>query len=178
MSNPIAVTILAVSLGLVAGWTSPYLAKLTNKETKIHITDTEASWVASFLPMGRLLGAICGSLTTEYFGSKISLVLTGFPLMIGWICIICATSATWFYIFRIFTGKWLFSSSSSSYSVFLFFFFLSRNEVHSRAVRIDKSHFLRHRNRYVDGDVLHLFSNFHRWNINSTYTRCLNRASD
>lgn len=172
MSNPIAVTILAVSLGLVAGWTSPYLAKFTNNDTKIHITDSEASWVASFLPMGRLLGAICGSLTTEYFGSKISLVLTGFPLMIGWICIICATSATWFYIFRIFTGKWIFFS----------FFFLStsssRNELQRRGVRIDKSHFLRHRNRYVDGDVLHLFSNFHWWNINSTYTRCLNRASD
>ncbi|KAF7411239.1 hypothetical protein HZH66_000135 [Vespula vulgaris] len=100
----IAVTILAVSLGLVAGWTSPYLAKFTHKETEIHITEDEASWIASFLPMGRLFGAICGSLSLEYFGSKVSLVITGLPLMIGWICMIFATTAVGFYVFRILTG--------------------------------------------------------------------------
>ncbi|XP_014616899.1 PREDICTED: facilitated trehalose transporter Tret1-like [Polistes canadensis] len=104
MSNPIAVTILAMSLGLVAGWTSPYLAKFTRKESSISITETEASWVASLLPLGRLLGAICGSLAAEYLGSKISLVLAGFPLIISWICVICATSAPWLYLFRIFAG--------------------------------------------------------------------------
>ncbi|KAL2740951.1 facilitated trehalose transporter Tret1-like [Vespula squamosa] len=100
----IAVTILAVSLGLVAGWTSPYLAKFTYKEGDIYITDYEASWVASFLPMGRIFGAICGSLSVEYFGSKVSLVMTGLPLMASWICMIFTTTAIGLYMFRILSG--------------------------------------------------------------------------
>ncbi|KAI4492990.1 hypothetical protein M0802_009760 [Mischocyttarus mexicanus] len=100
----VTVTILAMSLGLVAGWTSPYLAKFTSKESSISITESEASWVASSLPLGRLLGAVCGSLAAEYLGSKISLVLAGLPLIISWVCVICATSATWLYLFRIFAG--------------------------------------------------------------------------
>ncbi|KAK2577293.1 hypothetical protein KPH14_003427 [Odynerus spinipes] len=100
----LSVTILAVSIGLVAGWTSPYLAKFTSEESSFRVTESQASWVASLLPLGRLLGAVCGSLAVEYLGSKISLVLTGLPLIIGWVCEIFATSAIWLYIYRLLSG--------------------------------------------------------------------------
>ncbi|KAG7202124.1 hypothetical protein KM043_015811 [Ampulex compressa] len=113
------VCLLSTSLGLVAGWTSPYLAKLTSENATLHITHEQASWIASLMPLGRLFGAIGGSIAVEYLGSKMSLLLTGVPLIIGWICIIFANSATWLYVSRIFSGKsQLFAPESIHYGQF------------------------------------------------------------
>lgn len=61
-------TALAISLetivsGLANGWASPYLAQLTSAEADIplKLTDIEASWVASFLSLGRVIGALIGA---------------------------------------------------------------------------------------------------------------------
>lgn len=101
----IAVTLLCISIGLTIGWTSPYLAQLTGEEPPFPITQKQASWIASLLSIGRLFGAVIGPLSVEYLGSKMSLLLTGLPLTVGWICIICASSATWLYIARTFSGN-------------------------------------------------------------------------
>ncbi|KAL6254961.1 hypothetical protein P5V15_014303 [Pogonomyrmex californicus] len=100
----IIVTLLNISIGLALGWTSPYLAQLTDENAPFRVTEEEAAWIASLLPLGRLLGAIIGSFLVEIFDSKISVLLTGLPLIFSWICTICSTSATWLYIFRIFSG--------------------------------------------------------------------------
>ncbi|XP_014469995.1 PREDICTED: facilitated trehalose transporter Tret1-like isoform X2 [Dinoponera quadriceps] len=96
--------LLPISIGLAIGWTSPYLALLTNEESLFLITSEEASWIASLLPLGRLLGAVVGSLCVAYLDSKTSLLLTGVPLIGGWICIIFADSAVLLYTFRILSG--------------------------------------------------------------------------
>lgn len=99
------VTLLAISIGLAIGWTSPYLAQLTGEDPPFRITQEEGSWIASLLPLGRLLGAVIGSLIVEYIGSKMSVLLTGLPMIFSWICIICATSPIWLYVARIFSGN-------------------------------------------------------------------------
>lgn len=98
-------TLLSVSFGLVIGWTSPYTALLTSGEAPVQITEDQASWVVSLLPFGRLFGAIAGSLAMEYYGSKRSVLVSGIPVIIGWVCIIFANSPTWLYISRICSGK-------------------------------------------------------------------------
>ncbi|KAL0132086.1 hypothetical protein PUN28_000096 [Cardiocondyla obscurior] len=98
------VSLLSISIGLAIGWTSPYLAQLTGEDPPFRVTDEEGSWIASLLPLGRLLGAIVGSLTLEYIGSKTSVLLTGLPMIVSWICIICAVSPIWLYVSRIFSG--------------------------------------------------------------------------
>ncbi|XP_026673488.1 facilitated trehalose transporter Tret1-like [Ceratina calcarata] len=103
ISNAI-VTLFGVDLGLVVGWTSPYLAKLTNNESVLQITNDEASWVVSLVPFGRLFGAVIGSMAMEYYGSKKSLLATGLSLIIGWIGIIFANSAAWLYVSRFSSG--------------------------------------------------------------------------
>jgi hypothetical protein len=57
------VSLEAVVSGLATGWASPYLAQLTSAETAIplKLTDVEVSWVASFLSLGRLIGALLGA---------------------------------------------------------------------------------------------------------------------
>ncbi|CAK9797998.1 Facilitated trehalose transporter Tret1 [Anthophora plagiata] len=99
-----AVSLLSVSFGLMIGWTSPYLAQLTGKDSEFFITEDEAAWVVSLLPFGRLFGAIVGSIIMEYYGSKKALLVTGVPVMFGWICIIFANSAFWLYISRFCSG--------------------------------------------------------------------------
>lgn len=58
------VSLEAIVSGLATGWASPYLAQLTSAEADIplKLTDTEASWVASLLNLGRLIGALLGAL--------------------------------------------------------------------------------------------------------------------
>lgn len=105
MKHCIIVSLLCISIGLVIGWTSPYLAQLTGEDPPFPVTHEQASWIASLLPFGRLFGAVIGSLFVEYLGSKMSLLLTGLPMIFGWICIICATSVIWLYMFRILSGN-------------------------------------------------------------------------
>ncbi|KAL6448944.1 hypothetical protein ACFW04_000585 [Cataglyphis niger] len=86
------VSLLGISIGLSIGWTSPYLAQLVGEDPPFPATHEQASWIASLLPLG------------QYFGSKMCVLLTGLPMVFGWICVICANSVPWLYIFRIFAG--------------------------------------------------------------------------
>ncbi|XP_018365009.1 PREDICTED: facilitated trehalose transporter Tret1-like [Trachymyrmex cornetzi] len=100
----LTVTLLTINIGLANGWTSPYLAQLTDENALFRVTDEEASWIASLLPLGRLLGAVFGPLILECIGSKMSILSTGLPMIVSWICIIFATSSTWLYVSRILSG--------------------------------------------------------------------------
>ncbi|KMQ88802.1 facilitated trehalose transporter tret1-like protein, partial [Lasius niger] len=102
----LAISLEAIVSGLATGWASPYLAQLTSAEADIplKLTDTEASWVASLLNLGRLIGALLGALCQEYVGRKRVLLLSGLPLASSWVFNICATSVTWLYLSRFCSG--------------------------------------------------------------------------
>ncbi|XP_053997126.1 facilitated trehalose transporter Tret1-like isoform X1 [Hylaeus anthracinus] len=92
--------------GLANGWASPYLAQLTSTEANmpLRLTDTEVSWVASLLNLGRLAGALLSALCQEYIGRKKVILLGGLPLASSWVFTICATSVTWLYVARFCSG--------------------------------------------------------------------------
>ncbi|CAL7951918.1 unnamed protein product [Xylocopa violacea] len=96
----LTLTLLSFNNGLAIGWTSPYIAQLTSRESVVRITDEEASWIVSLLPFGRLFGAVIGSLIMEYYGGKKALLAAGLPIALSWICIIFANSAWWLYVSR------------------------------------------------------------------------------
>lgn len=100
----LTLTVLSFNNGLAIGWTSPYIAQLTNGESVAHITNEEASWIVSLLPFGRLFGAAIGSLTMECYGSKKALLASGLPIMLSWVCVIFADSAWWLYVSRLCAG--------------------------------------------------------------------------
>ncbi|CAK9817737.1 Facilitated trehalose transporter Tret1 [Anthophora quadrimaculata] len=95
-----------IGSGLANGWASPYLAQLTSTEANVplRLTDTEASWVASLLNLGRLVGALLSALCQEYIGRKKVLLLGGIPLAASWVFSICATSVMWLYTSRFCSG--------------------------------------------------------------------------
>lgn len=109
----LATTLLTFIIGLTLGWTSPYLARLTAKESPLSITTDEASWVASINNLGRILGAVLGAASVRYFGSKRTLFLNGFPMLFSWSSLILADSVIWLYTARLASGFGLGAAFSS-----------------------------------------------------------------
>ncbi|XP_012538187.1 facilitated trehalose transporter Tret1 [Monomorium pharaonis] len=101
-----AISLETIVSGLANGWASPYLAQLTSAEADVplKLTDIEASWVASLLSLGRVIGALLGAFCQEYAGLKKVLLLSSLPLISSWILNICATSITWLYLSRFCSG--------------------------------------------------------------------------
>ncbi|XP_012276393.1 facilitated trehalose transporter Tret1 [Orussus abietinus] len=100
----VEVCLLSIVIGLCGGWTSPYLAKLTSENSTNRITESEASWVASYINIGRTLGAVMGGISTEYIGSKKTVWYTGIPLLLGWVVLTVAESVVWIYVSRVSFG--------------------------------------------------------------------------
>ncbi|XP_015591443.1 facilitated trehalose transporter Tret1 [Cephus cinctus] len=98
------VMMLSMSIGMTGGWASPYLAKLTSKNSSLPITEAEASWVASILSIGRICGSILGAIFVEVLGSKTSLLLSGIPQAASWVLLIIANSVEWIYAARTLAG--------------------------------------------------------------------------
>ncbi|XP_046415329.1 facilitated trehalose transporter Tret1-2 homolog [Neodiprion fabricii] len=96
--------LMSTTVGLMFGWTSPYLLRLTAEDSELPITPNEGSWVASLLNLGRFLGAFVGGFCVEYLGSKQTLTALGVPLIMAWICIMVADSVNWLYVARILGG--------------------------------------------------------------------------
>ncbi|XP_014206046.1 facilitated trehalose transporter Tret1-like [Copidosoma floridanum] len=112
------VTMIMVQLGFSSGWSSPYLAKLTASDSPLHLSLAQASWVASLLNLGRLLGAFLGAILVHYCGSKRTLLLTLLPISICWALTILAQSAEWLYAAR-FSGGTGLGMTYSSFPLYL-----------------------------------------------------------
>lgn len=92
------------TLGLMVGWGSPYVARLTHEDSPIVLTKSESSWVASIFNFGRMVGAIIEGISVTYLGTKTTLTFIGPSLMLSWFLIIAASSVNWLYASRIIGG--------------------------------------------------------------------------
>ncbi|XP_011158237.1 facilitated trehalose transporter Tret1 [Solenopsis invicta] len=100
----IGVNLLQLQMGLISVWSSPYIAYLTSPESHIPMTMDEASWVVSLLNLGRLIGAISGSLAVNYLGTKTTIFVTSLPITLCWLFIIVANRVEWLYAARLLAG--------------------------------------------------------------------------
>ncbi|XP_012276394.1 facilitated trehalose transporter Tret1 [Orussus abietinus] len=114
----ICVTLLTIEVGLLGGWSSPYLAKLTVEDSPIPLSPEEASWVASLMNLGRLAGAVLGSVGVEFIGSKTTMLVTCVPVSLCWILTIIADSVSWLYAARLSGGIGL-GMAFSSFPLYL-----------------------------------------------------------
>ncbi|CAF4958623.1 unnamed protein product [Pieris macdunnoughi] len=72
--------------------------------TKIMLTETEASWVASLLCLGALFGAVPSGLISEYFGRKKTLLYLALPLVVSWILVASSPNVYGLYVGRFVSG--------------------------------------------------------------------------
>lgn len=97
-------TLALIQLGCIGTWSSPYLAKLTSPNSTLPLNLDEASWVASVMNLGRMVGAVAGGAAVYIFGSKSSLLITCLPIASCWILTGLAQSVVWLYIARLLAG--------------------------------------------------------------------------
>ncbi|XP_011305792.1 facilitated trehalose transporter Tret1-like [Fopius arisanus] len=97
--------LLAVLDGLVAGWTSPYLAKLTNGTESLTITNNQASWIASLYLSSQPIGSIFAAVIVRTIGTKKAVLFAGIPHALGWMCFLISESVPAIYTARIFGGS-------------------------------------------------------------------------
>jgi len=91
-------TLFAVCVGTVDGWTSPALPFLqrwqgysfSNNSFHHVVTDDEASWIGSLVPLGALAGAIPAGYLANLIGRRRLLLLLTVPMLLGWMIIIIA----------------------------------------------------------------------------------------
>ncbi|XP_011863267.1 PREDICTED: facilitated trehalose transporter Tret1-like [Vollenhovia emeryi] len=98
------VNLLQLQMGLISVWSSPYVAYLTSPESHIPVTMDEASWVVSLLNLGRLIGAISGSVAVNYLGTKTTIFVTSLPITLCWLFIFVADRVEWLYAARLLAG--------------------------------------------------------------------------
>jgi len=82
------------------------------------MTMNEASWVVSLLNLGRLIGAISGSVAVNYLGAKTSVFITSLPITLCWLFIIVANRVEWLYVARLLAGISL-GKTYSCFSLYL-----------------------------------------------------------
>lgn len=107
-----------MQIGMMGVWSSPYIAYLTSSESQIPITMDEASWVVSLLNLGRLIGAISGSVAVNYLGTKTTILVTSLPMAFCWLFTMVADRAEWLYAAR-FLGGIGQGKTYSSFSLYL-----------------------------------------------------------
>lgn len=104
MNIMFAVGLLSLGIGLISGWTSPYLAKFTKEGIPFWVSQNEGSWIVALLSLGRILGAIVGAIGVAVLGSKKTAFLAGIPQLIGWILLIVSNSVEWIFLSRFLSG--------------------------------------------------------------------------
>ncbi|CAK1541159.1 unnamed protein product [Leptosia nina] len=80
------------------------LAPANGTHTKIMLTETDASWVASLLCLGALFGAVPSGLISEYFGRKKTLLYLALPLVVSWILVASSPNVYGLYVGRFVSG--------------------------------------------------------------------------
>lgn len=99
-----SVFLMSFVAGLESGWTSPALAILLNPASSIPTTESQGSWIASLLNIGRAAGGIVGAIDVELVGSKTSALHIGIVQAVSFICLGLANSAVWIQVSRIIGG--------------------------------------------------------------------------
>lgn len=96
--------VLIIQTGIMSGWTSPNIARLTGENSTIPISLSEASWVAASLNLGRFLSVVLVPIFIESVGSKKTIFFSFFPVSGCWIILLVANSAMLLYIARFLMG--------------------------------------------------------------------------
>jgi len=96
----------AFSMGLSLGWASPAITQLqsNNSIEPGPISDRQAEWVGSLLPLGAFISVPVAGPLMESFGRRNTIVLACLPMFLGWACIALSRAVWLMYLGRIMTG--------------------------------------------------------------------------
>ncbi|GBP04795.1 Facilitated trehalose transporter Tret1 [Eumeta japonica] len=94
----------SMGYGLIVSFSSILLPQLKQENSLIPIDDATGSWIASIIGFSFSAGAfILPSLMNRY-GRKVANLVSIMPMIIGWFCIVTATSVPALFVARILQG--------------------------------------------------------------------------
>ncbi|KAJ8930851.1 hypothetical protein NQ314_016270 [Rhamnusium bicolor] len=97
----VAVSWVSMIIGYSSAYTSPAQLSL---EAEFRFTGNEMSWISSFMPLGALVGGLCGGTLIEYLGRKWTILLTNVLFLAAWTVNYVAQDFTYLYASRIISG--------------------------------------------------------------------------
>ncbi|XP_033216859.1 facilitated trehalose transporter Tret1-like [Belonocnema kinseyi] len=100
----ISASLLRLGFGAAQYWTSPALPHLKNENSEFPLTSDEASWVASLLSFGSVIGYLLYPQFIDRIGRKYTMLLFAIPQIISWILIFFAKNVSYLYIARFLGG--------------------------------------------------------------------------
>ncbi|KAM3961615.1 putative sugar transporter protein 5 [Aphomia sociella] len=93
-----------INTGMAFGFSATSLPQLKSPDSTIHVTDNEASWIASFSAVGTPIGCILSGYLMDNIGRRLTLIITEVPLILGWLLIATAQNIEMIYIGRLLVG--------------------------------------------------------------------------
>ena len=100
----VSVSLGSLVVGFTSAWSSPAIASLQAPASSISVTDAEASWIGSLMPLAALAGGLSGGVALEKFGRKTTIMATSVPFMVAGITVTIASSVHMIYVGRIVAG--------------------------------------------------------------------------
>ncbi|KAK9507821.1 hypothetical protein O3M35_007595 [Rhynocoris fuscipes] len=79
-------------VGFASAYTSPALESMKEPGSGLNITEQQASWIGSLMPLSALLGGIVGGPLIETLGRKKTILMTAVPLFISFMLITLASN--------------------------------------------------------------------------------------
>ena len=93
-----------MGFGAAQYWTSPALPHLKSKNSEFSLTPDEASWVASLLSFGAVIGYLLYPQFVDRIGRKYTMLLFSIPQILSWILIFFAKNVFYLYVARLLGG--------------------------------------------------------------------------
>ncbi|XP_075970880.1 facilitated trehalose transporter Tret1-2 homolog isoform X2 [Anticarsia gemmatalis] len=93
-----------INTGMAFGFSATALPQLKSPDSTLHITNDQASWVASLSAAGTPIGCILSGWLMDNIGRRRTLIITEIPLMLGWLLIAFAQNIPMIYIGRLLIG--------------------------------------------------------------------------
>lgn len=84
----------AFCLGCTQGWTSPSLEELMAPNSRIPITDDQASTLVAALSAGQMLAPLLSIVVVDRIGKQKSILAAIVPLTVSWVMILSANDVT------------------------------------------------------------------------------------
>ena len=100
----ISVSLGSLVVGFTSAWSSPAIASLQSEGSAIPISDTEASWVGSLMPLAALVGGLSGGAALDKIGRKTTIISTSLPFIAAGLLVTFASNVYIIYAGRAIAG--------------------------------------------------------------------------
>jgi len=91
--------------GINTSYSATTLPQLLQDSSSLHVTDSQASWIASLVAVATLVGSLACGPPMDAYGRKACAMFTCVPLVFGWLLMAFTPDSVWpVYVARVLTG--------------------------------------------------------------------------